>query len=98
MKDGEVNNYSYVAFDEPDVRRYKKPDGSELTRLRIPVSSTTGPGILGYLPLPCRYLKHWKQLCYNIVYFKCLHESLKVLDREGGYKHARNGARTASTI
>jgi hypothetical protein len=101
MKDEEVNKYSFVAFDEPEVRRYGKPDGGELTRLRIPVSATSGPRdtlILGYLPLPLRYLKHWKQLCYNIVYFKCLHASLKVLEREGGYKYARDTSRTASAI
>jgi hypothetical protein len=101
MKDEEVNKYDYVAFDKPEVKNYKKHDGTQLTRLRIPVRSTTGPRntmILGYLPLPSRYLPHWKQLCYTIVYHKCLHDSLKLLEREGGYKYARNCARSASTI
>jgi hypothetical protein len=101
MKDDEVKNYNYVAFDEPESRIYNTHDGKQLTRLRIPVSSTNGPRNtmrLGFLPLPSRYLPHWKQLCYSIVYQKCLHESLKVLEREGGYQHARSCARSASAI
>jgi hypothetical protein len=54
--------------------------------------------MLGYLPLLCRYLSHWKQLCYNIVYHKCLHTALKVLEQEGGYPHACSCARLASAI
>jgi hypothetical protein len=99
MKDVDVYNYSYVAFDEPEVALYDKPDGAQLTRLRIAVYSTDGDAtILGYLPLPLRYWKHWKQLCYTIVYHKCLHNSLKLLEREGGFKLARSCALSASAI
>jgi hypothetical protein len=69
MKDVDVYNYNYVAFDEPEVALYDKPDGTEKKRLRIAVRSTDGDAtILGYLPLPLRYKKHRKQLCYTIVY------------------------------
>jgi hypothetical protein len=101
MKDVQVNNYGYVVFGEPHAARYKKPDGTDQRRLRITVSSTNAPANaipLGYLPLPCRYLSHWKQLCYNIVYHKCLHAALKVLEQERGYPHARSCARSVSAI
>jgi hypothetical protein len=101
MKDVQVNHYGYVVFEEPCAARYKRPDGTEERRLRITVRSTSAPAntiILGYLPLPCRYLNHWKQLCYNIVYHKCLHAALKVLEQEPGYPHARSSARSASAV
>jgi hypothetical protein len=99
MKDVDVYNYNYVAFDEPEVALYDQPDDAQLRRLRIAVCSTDGDAtILGYLPLPLRYKKHWKQLCYTIVYHKCLHNSLKLLEQEGGFKHARSGALSASAI
>jgi hypothetical protein len=83
MKSADITSYTFLAFDEPERGRYFRTDGTAFTRLRIPIYSRnegTSTRPLGYLPLPTKYLPHWKQLCYTIVYHQSMYQAQDGLD------------------
>jgi hypothetical protein len=99
MKD--VERYTFVVFDKPESKTYTKAQGGTFKRLRVPVYNLGGSRTdlpLGYLPLPTRYLPHWKQLCYTVVYHKCMHNALNTLSKQKDFPSARDCARSISAI
>ena len=98
MKDAEISVYPFLIFREPERVRYATAGGN-VARLRVPVSALCEPEtILGYLPLPTRYQSHWKQLCYTIVYHRCVHSTLRTFEKDKRYPFARDCVRSVSAI
>ena len=97
MKDKEIDDYNFVTFDKP--RTLRSPN-SAAPGIGVPVKSSDDDTLLGYVPLPSRYISHWKQLCYTIVYHKAMHAALCTLSRSKRpkYPEARNCARSVSAI
>jgi len=102
MKDDDIEKYNFMVFDEPELRQYTSPNASKpWRRLRIPVRNPqVNPphnNLVGYIPLPFRYLPYWKQLCYTIVYYKVMHQALST----SGHPNAntvQSGKRSTSTM
>jgi hypothetical protein len=67
MTGEEYGEYGFLTFGVPELHQYLDYDGEEVERWRITVTDSEGE-LLGYLPILDRYLKHWIQLCYNVVY------------------------------
>ena len=98
LKDAEISEYPYLVFGEPETVRYTTAGGN-VARLRVPISALFEPEtILGYLPLPTRYQLHWKQLCYTIVYHRCVHATLRNFEKDKRYPFARDCARSVSAV
>ena len=97
MKDKEIDNYNFFAFDKPRIVR--SPNSAAM-QLAVPVRSSDNDTPLSYVPLPSQYESHWKQLCYTIVYHKAMHSALCTLthSKRPKYQEARNCARSVSAI
>jgi hypothetical protein len=96
MKDVKVDNYPYVVFGMPQAVK-RTFDGVTIKRLRVPIKKLTGTKeFMGYLPLPKRYMGHWKQLCYHIIYHKEMHQALRRVGK--GYPNIRKALHSLSSI